>query len=194
MGGVGLDQIPEKYRPVVGDPWVIRQVFESTRFAWAWVLVRAWVGLAWFDAGWSKATSPAWTVSGEALKRFWVKAASVQVGPEIGYSWYRSFIIMLLEGEHHRWFAKLITFAELSIGIALVVGALTGFASFSGGFLNFNYMMAGSASINPVLYTLTIALLLAWKVAGHIGLDRWLLPLMGTPWGRPTEKLRSLKS
>ncbi len=179
-----MNQIPQKYRPVVGDPWVIRQIFESTRFAWIWALVRVWVGLAWFEAGWSKANSPAWTVNGEALKRFWVKAVTVPAGPEIGYGWYRSFIIYLLEGEHHRWFAKLITFAELAIGIALFLGALTGFASFFGGFLNFNYMMAGSASINPVLYTFSILLLLAWKVAGHVGVDRWLLPLLGTPWGK----------
>jgi thiosulfate dehydrogenase [quinone] large subunit len=26
--------------------------------------------------------------------------------------------------------------------------------------------------------------MLAWKVAGWWGLDRWLLPLLGTPWMR----------
>ena len=25
-------------------------------------------------------------------------------------------------------------------------------------------------------------LLLAWRSAGYVGLDRWLLPLLGTPW------------
>lgn len=179
-----MNEIAEKYRPVVNDPWLVRQIFESTRFAWAWAALRVWVGLSWLEAGWSKANSPAWTVNGEALQRFWVKAVSVQVGPEIGYAWYRSFLVFLLEGEHQRWFAKLITLAELAVGIALIAGMLTGFAAFLGGFLNFNYMMAGSASINPVLYTASIMLLLAWKVAGHAGVDRWLLPLLGTPWGR----------
>jgi thiosulfate dehydrogenase [quinone] large subunit len=32
---------------------------------------------------------------------------------------------------------------------------------------------------------LAIALILAWKTAGHIGLDRFLLPLLGTPWKAP---------
>lgn len=27
-----------------------------------------------------------------------------------------------------------------------------------------------------------IRLILAWKVAGYYGLDRWLLPRLGTPW------------
>jgi thiosulfate dehydrogenase [quinone] large subunit len=29
-----------------------------------------------------------------------------------------------------------------------------------------------------------IGLILAWKVAGYIGLDYFLLPWVGTPWGR----------
>jgi thiosulfate dehydrogenase (quinone) large subunit len=28
--------------------------------------------------------------------------------------------------------------------------------------------------------------MLAWKVAGWYGLDRYLLPLLGTPWKRGT--------
>jgi thiosulfate dehydrogenase [quinone] large subunit len=43
-------------------------------------------------------------------------------------------------------------------------------------------MMAGSASTNPVLFVLAVLLMLAWKNAGWIGLDRWLLPALGTPW------------
>jgi len=29
-----------------------------------------------------------------------------------------------------------------------------------------------------------VLLILAWKNAGYIGLDRYLLPLLGTPWKR----------
>jgi thiosulfate dehydrogenase (quinone) large subunit len=42
--------------------------------------------------------------------------------------------------------------------------------------------MAGAASTNAVLFTLAVLLMLAWKVAGWYGLDRFLLPLIGTPW------------
>ena len=42
--------------------------------------------------------------------------------------------------------------------------------------------MAGTVSTNPVLLVAGIALILAWKNAGYWGLDRWLLPLLGTPW------------
>ena len=48
--------------------------------------------------------------------------------------------------------------------------------------MNMSFLLAGSASTNPVLFTLAIGLILAWKVAGYYGVDRWLLPMLGTPW------------
>ena len=48
--------------------------------------------------------------------------------------------------------------------------------------MNMSFLLAGSASVNPVLFTLAIGLMLAWKVAGYYGVDRYLLPLLGTPW------------
>jgi hypothetical protein len=41
-----------------------------------------------------------------------------------------------------------------------------------------------TTSTNPVLAILGVLLILAWKNAGYIGLDRYLLPLLGTPWQR----------
>ena len=32
------------------------------------------------------------------------------------------------------------------------------------------------------MFTLAIGLILGWKVAGYYGLDRYVLPLLGTPW------------
>ena len=72
--------------------------------------------------------------------------------------------------------------AILILYVALVFGAFIGIAAFLGGFMNWNFMMAGTASINPVLFTLSVLLIMAWKTAGWWGLDRWLLPLLGTPW------------
>jgi thiosulfate dehydrogenase [quinone] large subunit len=56
------------------------------------------------------------------------------------------------------------------------------FGALAGTFMNLNFMLAGSASTNPVLLLLGFLLVLAWKTAGYIGLDRWLFPLLGTPW------------
>jgi hypothetical protein len=43
-------------------------------------------------------------------------------------------------------------------------------------------MTAGSASTNGMLFAIATWLVLAWRNAGWIGLDRWLLPTVGTPW------------
>jgi thiosulfate dehydrogenase [quinone] large subunit len=48
--------------------------------------------------------------------------------------------------------------------------------------LNWNFVMAGTASTNALLFAISTWLVLAWKTAGWIGLDRWLLPALGTPW------------
>jgi thiosulfate dehydrogenase [quinone] large subunit len=66
--------------------------------------------------------------------------------------------------KHHlaAWFAQLIVRGEIAIGIALIAGLFTGTAAFGGITMNFNFMLAGSASDEPVLFTLGILLLLAW--------------------------------
>jgi thiosulfate dehydrogenase [quinone] large subunit len=38
-----------------------------------------------------------------------------------------------------------------------------------------------------VLFTAAIGLMLAWRVAGYYGLDRYLLPMLGTPWRASVE-------
>jgi len=100
---------------------------------------------------------------------------------------YRDFINLLLQNNAYTWFAWLIVFGELLVGLGLLFGALTGFAAFFGALMNMSFLLAGSASSNPVLFTMAIGLILGWKVAGYIGLDRYLLPLVGVPWRAPVQ-------
>jgi thiosulfate dehydrogenase [quinone] large subunit len=66
--------------------------------------------------------------------------------------------------------------------MALIVGTFTEIAAFFGAFMNMNYLLAGTVSTNPILLVIALLLVLAWKTAGWWGLDRWLLPTLGTPW------------
>jgi thiosulfate dehydrogenase [quinone] large subunit len=118
------------------------------------------------------------------LKGYWTNAVTIAdpAHPTVAYDWYRAFLQALLGGGTYAWFAKMVVFGELFVGIALLLGLFTGAAAFFAGFMNWNYMMVGSASTNPVLILLAILLLLAWKTAGWWGLDRWVFPLVGTPW------------
>jgi thiosulfate dehydrogenase [quinone] large subunit len=148
-----------------------------------WLVVRVYLGYQWFEAGLHKMT-PAWLNGGEALKGFWTNAVQVPADgrPPIAFDWYRNFVQFLLDTGSYSWFAKLIAYGELLIGIGLIVGAFVGIAAFFGALLNWNFIMAGAASTNAVLFTLAILLMLAWKTAGYIGLDYYLLNLLGTPW------------
>jgi thiosulfate dehydrogenase [quinone] large subunit len=169
----------------LADPPVVRLAFANTVAAPLWLIVRLYVGWQFLLAGYEKAIGTGWVNGGgSALEAFWQRIVLVPATgkPAITYDWYRSFIGFMLEHHWAAWFADVIVFGEIAIGIALILGLLTGIAAFGGIFLNFNFMLAGSASTNPVLFALGILLLLAWKVAGYYGLDHWLLPALGTPW------------
>jgi thiosulfate dehydrogenase (quinone) large subunit len=167
----------------IAEPPFARDLLSNTRWAPLWLLARLYVGYTWLTSGLNKIDNPAWMQTGMALRGFWSRAVETPEGQApIAFDWYRQFIQFLLDGGHYSWFAPLISVGEILIGIALLLGAFTGIASFFGGFMNWNFMMAGTASINPLLFTLSILLILAWRTAGWWGLDRWLLPLLGTPW------------
>ncbi|HEX6387672.1 MAG TPA: DoxX family membrane protein [Anaerolineae bacterium] len=169
---------------VVQDPPLAQFLFSDTRASVIWLVLRIWLGYKWVDAALHKVTNPAWVQTGDALKGFWTGAVAIPDGgrPAIAFDWYRSFIQFLLDTQSYTWFAKLVAYGELLIGIALILGIFTGIAAAFGGFMNWNFIMAGSASSNGLLFLVSVMLILAWKVAGYIGLDYFVLPFVGTPW------------
>lgn len=68
------------------------------------------------------------------------------------------------------------------LGIALLLGGLTGVAAFAGGCLSAGLWAGESVTFAALHFAAVISLILAWKTAGWIGLDRWLLPALGLPW------------
>jgi thiosulfate dehydrogenase (quinone) large subunit len=156
-----------------------RAVTSGVIWAWLWLAARLYLGVLWVIAGWEKFENPAWTQTGLALKAYWERAIVIPKPPArapIVYDWYRSFLEMLLEGGHHTWFAKFVVFGEIAVGVALIVGFAVGVSAFFGALMNMSFMLAGSASANPVMLLVAIALIMCWKNSGYIGLDRWVLP------------------
>lgn len=182
--------VDRKGQILIPDPPIAHALFQTTRFAWLWLAIRLYLGYSWLTSGWGKITNPAWS-TGEPLRGFWENAVRIpETGrPPIAFDWYRNFIQFMLDNQWYEWFADLIMFGELLVGAALILGLFTGIAAFGGSFMNWNFIMAGAASTNGLMLTLAIFLILAWKVAGWIGLDRWLLPYLGTPWTRKWERL-----
>lgn len=175
-------------RVVVKDPAIARRLFDEVGpWSVVWSVLRVYIGWEWLAAGWHKlaAEGPdAW--GAETLQAFWERAVLVPENgrPAIAYGWYRGFLQTLLDMKAESWMSHVIAWGETLVGIALILGAFVGIAAFFGAFMNMNFMLAGSASINPVLMLGAIVLMLAWKTAGWWGLDRWLLPALGTPWSR----------
>jgi thiosulfate dehydrogenase (quinone) large subunit len=168
----------------IPEPQISKFFFADTRLSWLWLIVRVYVGWEWLVAGWEKFTSPAWIgpQAGSALTGFLMGALKKTWGPHPDvFGWYGSFLSSFVI-PHASQFSYIVTYGEIAVGVGLILGLFTGIAAFFGAFLNMNYLFAGTISINPLLFLLELFIILAWRVAGFIGLDRYVLPLFGTPW------------
>jgi thiosulfate dehydrogenase [quinone] large subunit len=173
-----------QYVTHVEEPPVARALFGSVRWAWLWLILRVYAGYEWLHAGYGKITNPAWTGSsaGTALSGF-VNGALQKTGgahPDV-QGWYAWFLQHLVLPNVTTW-SYVVAFGELLVGVALILGLFTGIAAFFGSFMNMNYLLAGTVSSNPILLIVAMFIVLAWRIAGWWGLDRWALPALGTPW------------
>ena len=181
----------------IPEPAIARFLFADTRMAWLWLIVRVYVGYQWLAAGFDKLTGYSITVGntfGTHVGNSWIftshlgvvlqsvaKGGVAQAGTNPAVQWYGWFLQnVVIPGSG--FFTYLITFGELLVGLGLIFGVLTGIAAFFGVFMNANFLLLGAVSINPIIGGLAMFLILAWRVAGYWGVDRWLLPLLGTPW------------
>lgn len=174
---------------IVNDPPLAQKLFsEAGTWSFVWLAVRIYLGWEWVEAGWGKVVgSGAHPWGPDSILGFWQRAVAIPdapARPAIAYDWYRMFLQTLIDIQAQSWMAPLVAWGEVLVGAALIAGAFVGIAAAFGAFMNMNFMLAGSASTNPVMLLLAIFLMLAWKTAGWWGLDRWLLPRLGTPWSR----------
>ena len=168
----------------IEDSPVTRALFGDVRWAWIWLVLRIYVGWQWLQAGWEKLHSSTWVggKAGTALTGF-VNGALAKAGgahPDV-QAWYAWFLQHVVLRNAVTW-SYLVSWGETLVGVGLILGAFIGIAAFFGSLMNMNYLLAGAVSINPILFIIEILLMLAWKTAGWWGLDRWVLPALGTPW------------
>jgi thiosulfate dehydrogenase [quinone] large subunit len=167
------------------DPPVTRALFGQVRWAWIWLILRVYVGWQWLSAGWGKLHDATWTGSkaGTALSGFLNHSLTLTSGQHPAVQgWYGWFLQHVILPDVTFW-SYVVSWGEFLVGVALILGIFTGLAAFFGSFMNMNYLLAGTVSLNPILFVMAVLLMLAWRTAGWWGLDRWLLPVVGTPWG-----------
>lgn len=159
-----------------------RFLFTHPGMAPVWLLLRLYVGWQWLSSGLEKLGDPKWigAGAGQAVTGFLQGALKKTGGdmPDVP-DWYASFISGVAL-PNATAFSYIVTFGELAVGVALVLGLLTGVAAFFGVLMNFSYLFAGTLSSNPLLVLLGLLLILAWRVSGWWGLDRLVLPRL---WG-----------
>lgn len=167
------------------EPGFAKWLFASTAGAWIWILPRLYFGWKWVEAGREKiwpAEGAGWVSDPSGLKGFVGYAQTLATGehPAVNYDWYVSFLKFV--DANASWMSPLIAIGELLIGLALIAGLFVGITAFAAGMLNMSFGLAGSAGVNPVFFLFDVLFILAWRNAGYWGLDRWVLPAIGTPW------------
>ena len=155
-------------------------------FSLIWTALRIWLGYQWISAGFEKVTGGGWigATSGVGITGF-LKGAIAKAGgahPAV-QSWYADFIKNVAL-PNATTFSYLVAFGEILVGISLILGALTVVGLIAGAFMNLNYLLAGTTSTNPNLYTIAIILLFVGANAYTIGLDHFLIPILKDKFGR----------
>src|SRR3989344_5796182 len=140
----------KKYIIQIPESQISKFLFADIRMTWLWLLIRVYVGWEWFNAGWSKIHNPAWVgpEAGIAVKGFLMGALQKTTGahPDVS-GWYADFIQKFVLN-HSTAFSYLVAYGELFVGVALIIGIFVGIAAFFGSFMNLNYLLAGTVSIN----------------------------------------------
>lgn len=164
-------------------------LFNDTRSAFIWLIIRVYVGWIWLKSGIGKVFNDAWTGenAGAAVTGFLQGAIEKASTTNDVQSWYATFLEYFCL-PNAKLFSYVVAFGEVLVGIGLILGMFTGIAAFFGAVMNVAFLFAGTVSSNPRLLLLSFFIMLAWKVAGWYGLDRWVLLKLGTPWGKITDE------
>ena len=105
-----------------------------------------------------------------------VTGSAAGKGSGASYGWWAAFLHDFVI-PNASWIAKVVTVSELVIGVLLILGLFTGAAAVAGLVLNLVCMFTGSAGVNPAYAIVAVFLILAWRNAGYLGLDRFVLPM-----------------
>jgi thiosulfate dehydrogenase (quinone) large subunit len=156
-------------------------LYRSKAASVIWLVARLWLGYGWLNAGyqklWGSEKAVFWNGAGAGVKGFATAGVAGSTAGKGGasYGWWAAFLHNFVI-PNASWIAKLVTVSELAIGILLILGLLTGAAAVAGLSLNLIYMFTGSAGVNPAYAVVAVFLILAWRNAGYLGLDRFALP------------------
>ncbi|GIN85212.1 hypothetical protein J6TS2_15980 [Heyndrickxia sporothermodurans] len=147
-------------------------LLKGPKIAIIWTILRIWLGIQWLEAGIGKIANDF-----DAYGFLQGAIANASGDHPAVQGWYANFL-QHFAVPNVEWFNHLIPYGELLVGIGLIVGFATIPALLAGAFMNLNFMLAGTTSTNPVLYTVAMILLFTGGAAYYYGLDRLTIPYM----------------
>ncbi|KAB2328535.1 DoxX family protein [Cytobacillus depressus] len=158
--------------------------WKTPQAAIVWTVIRIWLGVQWIQAGWGKVTG------GFDASGFMKGAIAKATGDHPAVQgWYAVFIEKLAL-PNADLFSTLVAYGELLVGIGLILGAATIPALIAAAFMNLNFLLAGTTSTNPLLYTVAIILLFAGSGACYWGVDRYAAPYIKNLFGKTGHKMQ----
>ncbi|GGK27753.1 hypothetical protein GCM10010965_20740 [Caldalkalibacillus thermarum] len=143
---------------------------ESAVAAWLLLIARLWLGWKWLKAGWGK-------VTGEFDASGYLQGAIAKASGDnpVVQEWWANFLSGFAL-PNVQLFNFLVAWGELLVGLGLILGTFTTFATLMGVVMNFAFLFSGTISTNPNMVLVAIFILVAGANAGKIGLDRWVIP------------------
>lgn len=148
---------------------MINALRQSKGTAVVFLVIRLYLGYTFLSAGLGKLMSGNFDASG------FVQGALARSDAGVIQSWWGSFLegIVLPNAEV---FSFLVMWGETLVGLALLLGAFTGFAALMGILMNISFLLSGAVQQNLVLIVLGLVLLIGGTNAGRYGVDRWIMP------------------
>lgn len=144
---------------------------QGPKMAVVWTIFRIWLGIQWIEGGWEKITGGGFDASG-----FMQGAIGKATGDHPAVqTWYAAFLENVAL-PNAGLFSFLVQWGELLVGVGLILGCATIPALLAGAFMNLNFLLAGTTSTNPILYTVAVILLFAGTASYYYGVDRFLVP------------------
>ncbi|MDQ0298472.1 thiosulfate dehydrogenase [quinone] large subunit [Salibacterium salarium] len=136
------------------------------------LVIRVYLGWNWLTSGWGKVTSE-FDASG-FIQGAIANPVTNQAG-DAAFPWYVAFLeaVALPLGNI---FSFMVAYGEVFVGLGLIFGILTVYASFFGLSMNFAFLFAGTVSTNPLMLLLGFFVLAAGHNAGRFGGDYYLQP------------------
>ena len=142
------------------------------KMAIIWTVLRIWLGYQWIEAAIGKLTH-----GFDALGFLQGAIANAKGDHPAVQGWYANFL-QHFAIPNVELFNHLIPNGELLVGIGLILGFATIPALVAAAFMNLNFMLAGTTSTNPILYTVAILLMAAGTAGYYYGVDRIILPFI----------------